>query len=87
MPGSGAKPCHDSRIGLQFRRLTQNVGAHQVLHSVSVDSELPSRTPDKAIVPTVGPLDVELLPASMRSIFRNSAGRTIWPLEETVVFT
>jgi len=34
-----AKLCHDSRIGRRFRRLTQNVGVDQVLHSASVDSE------------------------------------------------
>ena len=34
-----AKPRHDPRIGRWFRRLAQNVGIHQVLHSASVDSE------------------------------------------------
>jgi hypothetical protein len=34
-----AKPCHDSRIGRRFRRLAQNVGVDQILHSASVDSE------------------------------------------------
>src|ERR1017187_4111916 len=34
-----AKPRHDPRIGRWFRRLAQNVGVDQVLHSASVDSE------------------------------------------------
>ena len=34
-----AKPRNDPRIGRWFRRLTQNVGIDQVLHSASVDSE------------------------------------------------
>ena len=34
-----AKPRHDTRIGRWFRRLAQNVGVDQVLHSASVDSE------------------------------------------------
>jgi hypothetical protein len=34
-----AKPRHDTRIGPRLRRLAQNVGVDQVLHSASVDSE------------------------------------------------
>ena len=34
-----AKPRYDTRIGGWFRRLAQNVGVDQVLHSASVDSE------------------------------------------------
>ncbi len=34
-----AKPRYDPRIGRRFRRLAQNVGVDQVLHSASVDSE------------------------------------------------
>jgi hypothetical protein len=34
-----AKPRHDTRIGCRLRRLAQNVGVDQVLHSASVDSE------------------------------------------------
>jgi len=34
-----AKPRYDTRIGRWFRRLAQNVGVNQVLHSASVDSE------------------------------------------------
>ena len=34
-----AKPRHNPRIGFWFRRLAQNVGVDQVLHSASVDSE------------------------------------------------
>ena len=34
-----AKPLHDARIRLWFRRLAQNVGVDQILHSASVNSE------------------------------------------------
>ena len=34
-----AKPRHHTRIGRWFRRLAQDVGVNQVLHSASVDSE------------------------------------------------
>src|SRR5271157_5287228 len=47
---------------------------------------LRSGTPDEAVVPMLDTLDVDSCPGSIRSICRNSAGRTIWPLEETVVF-
>ena len=44
------------------------------------------RTPDEAIVPALETLDVELLPRFDTVDLGNSAGRKIWPLEETVVF-
>jgi hypothetical protein len=34
-----AKPRHNTRIGRWFRRLAQDIGVNQVLHSASVDSE------------------------------------------------
>ena len=33
------EPCHDARIGHWLRRLAQNVGVDEVLHSASVDSD------------------------------------------------
>jgi hypothetical protein len=45
-----AKPRHDPRIGRWFRRLAQNAGVDQVLHSASVDSE----SGDEKILPRTG---------------------------------
>src|SRR5205823_1932881 len=103
-----AKPRHYARIGRWFRRLAQNVGVDQILHSVSVDSEsMGTKKPfcGQASSQSMAPSfcgaarrtrrysprsrrsTSNSCPGSTRSICRNSAGSTICPFEETVVFT
>ena len=78
------------RIGLTANRSTQSrFGTkHSFSGQSSSQSTTPwfgrSRTPDQAIVAAFDALHAELLP---RFDIGSSAGRTIWPLEETVVLT